>query len=211
MNEKEIIETDQPKTEPEKKKISRLVSNVTVKKKSWLDTLAEKFFGDDAKTVGSYLVWDVLIPAAKDTISDMVRTGVDMILFGDHTTSSRDRRDRDHSRISYSSISSRGRSRVPWRDDDRDTRRREPIRVKKKYDFEDIVIQNRDEAQQVLADLNDLIEDYDVATVGEFYEMVGLDSEHVDSKWGWDSLNRVKVIRVRDGFILDLPDPEPLD
>jgi len=42
------------------------------------------------------------------------------------------------------------------------------------------------------------------------YELVGLDSTHTDHKWGWEELTGAGVSRIRGGYLLDLPEPEPL-
>jgi hypothetical protein len=41
-------------------------------------------------------------------------------------------------------------------------------------------------------------------------ELLGLESNPVDNKWGWPFLTDASVVAVRDGFILDLPPEEPI-
>jgi hypothetical protein len=46
----------------------------------------------------------------------------------------------------------------------------------------------------------------------DLYQMVGLDADHTDHKWGWTSLTGTSPRRVREGYILSgLPRPKPLD
>ena len=44
--------------------------------------LSEAVLAEDVKDVKTYLVWDVLIPALKDTVSDLVKRGIDAMLYG---------------------------------------------------------------------------------------------------------------------------------
>jgi hypothetical protein len=47
--------------------------------------------------------------------------------------------------------------------------------------------------------------------VADLYELTGLESNHTDMKWGWTQLRGAKAVRLRTGgFLLDLPEPQPL-
>lgn len=80
-----------------------------------------------------------------------------------------------------------------------------------RHQFDDIVLDERAEAEQVIDQLFDLVSKYGSATVADLYELVGLASTHTDHKWGWEELMGAGVSRVRGGYLLDLPEPEPLD
>ena len=56
--------------------------------------------------------------------------------------------------------------------------------------------------------LKDLIEMYEVASVGDLYSLLGITANHVDENWGWHDLSASAIVRSRDGFFLDLPKPE---
>lgn len=176
------------------------VANATLKKKSFLSKVGGVFFGSDTDNVGSYILYDILIPAAKNTLSEMVSSGIEMLLFGENRRTSV-RRDRDKSYISYNSIS-RDRS-------DRD--RSAAYRVRANHHFDEIIIDSRAEAEEVLSSLVELIDTYGVATVSDFYDLIGMTSDFTDNKYGWKNLNRSSVNRVRDGYILSMPRPIPLD
>ena len=200
-NSHKRFEIDDPKKDS--KRVEKVVKGQIVKRKrSILDNFSQTFFGDDTKSVASYVLWDVLIPAAKNTISEMVSTGIEMLLFGE-SKGDRTKRDRGKSYVSYSNFyKDRGRDRGD---------RQDSFRARARHKFDDIVIESRGEAEEVLSALVDLIDNYDVATVADFYDLVGLTGEWSDNKYGWDNLNRATVNRVRDGYILVLPKPLPLD
>lgn len=211
MENKKVLKVEYPsnshksKEELESKKIEKIVKGKVVKKrKNFFEKTAEVFIGEDVDNVGSYILYDVLIPAAKNTLSDMVGTGIEMLLFGEAKRGSRTSRDKGKSYVSYSSYYDR---REPIRDQKRVPSRQNSSR----HNFDDIILDNRGEAEEVLSRLLDLIEDYEVATVADLYDLVGITSEFTDNKWGWTNLNTATVNRVRDGYLISLPRPMVLD
>ena len=160
---------------------------------------------DDAKTVKSYLLWDVLIPAIKDTLSDLVKKGIDALLFGEEHRSGNGsvKRDGNSSYVSYSSYYNRGSSRQSERYR-RDRRRRSRA-------FDDIIYERRGDAEEVLDNLVELTVRYGIASVADLLELSGMETTYMDNQFGWDDLSEAAVRRIRDGYILDLPRPEKLD
>lgn len=62
----------------------------------------------------------------------------------------------------------------------------------------------------VLEVLSDLAERYEVATVADLYDAAGLSSDYTDRKWGWTDLRDAQIVRVRTGYLIQLPPPVPL-
>ena len=68
---------EEQKKTSEKKKLDKVISGTAkVKKKSKTGKFADMFISEDARNVKSYIVSDVLIPAAKKLISDIVKDGI---------------------------------------------------------------------------------------------------------------------------------------
>ena len=61
------------------------------------------------------------------------------------------------------------------------------------------------------AEILDRVQKYDFATVADLYDMLGETGEYTDNRWGWTDLSKADVIRVHQGYLLDLPRPEPID
>ena len=80
-----------------------------------------------------------------------------------------------------------------------------------RHDFDEIVLEARAEAEEVIDRLFEVVSRYGTATVADLYELVGIAGTHTDNKWGWTDLRGAGVSRVRGGFLLDLPEPQPLD
>jgi len=194
----------------EVKKVKKVISGrVKQQKKTLSRRFMETFIEDDTKSVGSYIYYDVIIPAAKSMICDLVGWGgfAEMMLFGEKR-GHRTRREGGRSHVSYGSY-----YRSQDRDRDRDRDRREISRMSRaRHDFDEIVLETRGEAENVLSHLVDLICDYDQATVADFYDLVGIEQTHVDSGHGWVDLHGANVIRARrGGYIINLPRTRPLD
>lgn len=71
-------------------------------------------------------------------------------------------------------------------------------------------MESRPEAETVLDNLYDILNKYDVVSVSDLYELVGITPQHTDQKWGWTTLQGAGVSRMRDGYLLNLPEPQPL-
>jgi len=198
-------ESQEPKRE---KQVAVVKGRVTKQKKSLGAKFSETFFGDDTKSVGDYLVHDVLIPAMKATMSDMVSGGIEMLLFGERRGRNT-RRDGGKSYVSYSSYYGDGR-----RNNDRDNRDRGSNysrTSRARHDFDDIIFESRGEAEEVLSHLVDLTIDYGVASVADFYDLSGIESQFTDNKYGWTTLRDACTDRVRNGYVIRLPQAKPLD
>lgn len=188
--------------EQKEKKVEKVVKgSVVQKKKSWGKKLLGNFVNDDVDNVSSYIIHDVLIPAAKSAINDMVQGGIEMILFGEKK-SNRTSRDRGRSYVSYNNYSSNNR-----RDDRRDISQTSRAR----HDFDDIIFGSRGEAEEVLSNLVDLVIDYKEATVADLYILAGISENFTDRKYGWRDLSSASVSRVRDGYMINLPRTVLLD
>lgn len=179
------------------KKIQKVVhGKVKTKPKSGMSKITDVFISEDAANVKSYIVMDVLVPAVKKAISDIVRDGIDMILYGE----SRGRRNS----TSSSYVSYRDYSRSDDRDRFRDSRTRSG------YNHDDIILESRGEAEEVLTRMDELIDTYGVVSVADLYDLIGKSCEYTDNKYGWTNIRNAEPIRVRNGYMLKLPKALPI-
>jgi hypothetical protein len=201
-DEQEIME-EGANIVPEKRVRRRSKARGVVKKKSWAQSIAEAFVGHDSPGVGSYILNDVLIPAAKSTILEMVQSGIEMFLFGE--TRSRGRsRDKDRSIVSYGSY---------YKSRDRDERpeRKRPT-YRDKFDLSEIYFRDHSDAEDVLSELCDLLEKYEQVSVADFFDLAEIDgATWAHTKWGWTSLKRAYCTHTRNGYAIVFPDPVELD
>lgn len=195
-----------PKDGVRPKQTQIIKSKATIRKKSPLVRFREVFFGDDARSVASYVAQDVLLPAAKDMISDAVTQTIERILFGDSSPARR-----STSRSSNASYTPYHRASANYKKSNGTSDRRGDRRKRASHDFDDIEFDSRAEAEVVLDRLYDLVNDYDYATVSDLYDLVGIDAKFTDENYGWYDLRGSTIRRIRSGYILDLPKPEVLE
>lgn len=198
------------KDEVPEKKVEKVISGEVVRRKKPLGKRVMETFvgGDDARSVWSYIAYDVLIPAAKDMVSDAVSQGIERMLFGDVRgrsggSSARSR----HGGVSYTNYS-RYSSPLTRREPER---REMSRRARATHDFDEIVLQTKVEAEEVLDQLYQILSQYEVVTVADLYESVGQAANFTDEKYGWVDLRGANVTRIKGGYLLDLPKPEALD
>lgn len=198
------------------KRVQKVISGKVVERKKSLSTkFAEIVMGEgsDMHSVIGYVLNDVLIPNAKSTISDMVSSGIEMLFFG--TTSGKRNRSsggRDKARTSYSNYYKddyRDRDRNRDREADRD---RDRSKNRARHNFDDITLETRGEAEEVIESLMELVDKYEVASVADLYALVDIASAYTDQDYGWSNLTtqNTSIRRVREGFILELPKPRSI-
>lgn len=197
------------KPAPEEKKVKKVISGEAVQRKKSLGRkIKETFTGDDMHSVGTFIVYDILVPSIKTMLSDVLNQGADRMLFGD-SRSRRVQPQRGGSRYT-SDIRYDRMSHPAGRAGESDRRDLSP-RARANHDFNEVVLASRGEAEEVLDRLVDLIREYDVATVSDLYELVGITGSFADQKWGWSDLRGARVENVRGGFLLNLPRTRPID
>lgn len=197
-----------PKVEPDAKRVEKieLTGKVSVKKRSFGKRLRENLFPGHAEAVGEYLMWDVLIPSAKDVMADMASTFFERMLFGDARPGRRPMQQRgmggNTSHVSYNRMSS-GQPQQGIRQEPR-----QPAPQHRAREFDDILFETRVEAERILAGMFDTIGRYQACTIADMYDLVGLTGDYTASDWGWTNLDNVRVERARGaGYFIDLPEP----
>lgn len=182
------------KTQPQKPKNEKIISGTAkVKKKN----VFMNMFQEDVTSTKDYILQDVIIPAIKRTITDVVSNGIDMLLYGEvrnpRTTAGR---------VSYSGYySSIDRNRFNDRNRTMSNNR---------FAEEDCVFETRGEAELVLTRLDEMIEQYDVVSVADLKELSGLIPRHTDFDYGWTCLGSASTERTRDGYVIKMPPARPI-
>ena len=150
----------------ENKNIKRVVNGKVVRKRKQQQDFASAF-----QDIFDYVAKDVFIPYAKDMVSDAIVQGTDRLLFGE--SRNRPVRSRTSSggngRVSYNRYSKPSAPR--WPDP---APRKAPERPRGTHQFDDIILASRIEADEVIDRLYDLLSQYDLVTVADFYELLGI-------------------------------------
>lgn len=193
------FKAEQKNKEDEKRVEKPVVTGkVVTKKPSKLRKFTEEFISEDAKNVKSYVFGEVLIPAIKKAISDIVTDGIDMILYGE---SRKGNKRSTSDRVSYRNYY------------DRDSRsmRNERTTTNSGYSYDDIVLADRGEAQDVIDRMDELMDAYGLVRVADLYDLVGVTGSYTDNKYGWTNIRNAEIVRVRDGYMIKMPRAVPID
>ena len=181
------------------KKIEKVVTgNVITKKKSKARKFTEELVSEDAKNVKSYVLGEVLIPAIKKLISDIVTDGIVIIREGQSKKGSK-RSTAD--RVSYRN----------YYDEPRNSSRNNRPVLASGYSYDDIILESRGEAQDVLTRMDELVDTYGVVRVADLYDLVGKTGDYTDNKYGWTNIRNAEIVRVREGYWIKMPRAMPID
>lgn len=188
---------EQKKNAVAEKRVEKVVSGTAkTKKKNEVSKFKDVFISEDAANVKSYIVMDVLIPAAKKAISDIVSNGIDMILYGEKGSDRKKSRSCNY--VSYRDYS-----------DPRESRR--TTARSRGFDFDDIIFETRGEAEAVREQMEEIIDRYGFVTVADLYDMADLTQPYTSNKYGWTSIRSAEPVRIHEGYILKLPKAMPID
>ena len=193
----------------EGKIIDPVVTNGAERRKTPLGRrFMETFVGGDAKSVVSYMLNEIAYPAARNMIVDAVSGGIERMVFGEDRPASRRSGVRfggGSSFVSYNKMTGKGDPR------DREKPRGLSREARANHDFGEIVLNTRAEAEMVRERLYDLVNEFNLATVGDYLQLCGITPEYTDNKWGWDDMHGSSIRKIREGYLLDLPRTKPVE
>lgn len=192
---------EQKNTITEKKRIQKVVKSPAKTKKNEVRKLADIFISEDVSNVKNYIFMDVLVPAIKKAVYDIVTNGIDMFLYGG---SGKNKNSSSGNKISY-------RNYYDQKNNGGIIRNNESSRVRTGFEYEDVVFPSRGDAENAKRQMQDLVARYGLVTVNDLYEMAMLSAPYTSQKYGWMDVSNVSVERVRDGYILKLPRAVPID
>lgn len=176
-----------------------ITGQVKVKKKNEMRKLIDIFFTEDFGTVKSYIFNDVLVPSIKKSLSEIVKGGIDILLYGE--TRRNKSNDSGVTRIAYNRY-------FDGQSSDSKIQRAE---VKQTYQFDDITFDARGDAEIVLERLQDVIDQYDVVRVADLYDLVGITSFNPQANaYGWENISDAKVVSTIDGYKIRMPKAMPV-
>ena len=144
---------------------------------------------------------DVLVPAIKKAIYDIVTNGIDMFLYGG---SGKGKSSSSGTKVSYRSYYDQNKNNNTHRGS-------ENSQSRNGFEYDDIIFDNRGEAEAVKQQMQAAIGRYGFVTVADLYDMVDLPAPYTSQKYGWMDVSSAEATRTRDGYMLKLPRAVPID
>lgn len=152
------------------------------KKRGIFRRMSDNIFAGDRATVRDYVLFDVLLPAAKDTISSMTQNAIDIFLFGapSYSQSTRSRRAyggrtdyRAASMQKVRNLASKRASEASYGYTERG------------FDFDDVLM-TKYEAQDVLGEMRERASECNYISLAEYYSLCGHAYDFTMRRYGWD-------------------------
>lgn len=184
-----------------------------VSKKTTATRFKESFLADAGLDIKQAVVDEIIKPAIcdiiaqiRDTIFGTIQDSTDLFLFKEvRGRRSRSGRRVDRGYTSYSDIYKSDRQ-----DGDSSLYRKysgvtDKVVIRGRYLDENISFDSKVAADDLVADMEDLMEEQGVVSVFDLYDMLGKTADFVYKDWGWDSMNNIHVERRGRRFEVVLP------
>lgn len=187
-----------------------LTSEVVVKKPSVGSKFKHIFFGGDFQTAAEYVAANVLLPALRNLLLDSISKGADRLIYGDSIPRHTPRPTGYTSyqpRVQYNNPihrpASTGRAYLPDQPP--------PWQVSEtRKMFKDITVGSKEDAESIVEGLMTIIQAYEIVSVSDLHELVGIPASPVDNKWGWSNLSSISINQTRDGWTITFPPVEEI-
>lgn len=188
-------ERQEASMQSEKKVEAVVVGTAKTRKKGELQKFVNEFVPENFSIIKSDILRNIIVPSLKKAVSDIVKVGIDMILYDGKQTQS--------SKVSYRNYYDRDNDKV---------RAGSSINRFNNLDYDDILFETRGDAETVLDAMNDIISQYGIVTISDLYDLARVPNDNFTlNRYGWSSISGACAIRVRDGYILKLPRAIPIN
>ena len=190
---------EQKEVSTERKKVDKVISGTAKRKPDAARKLTNLFAPGDMSSIKEYIIMDIVVPAVKKMVSEVVRNGIDMLMWGESGRGKTYTGNSD--KVSYRSYYGSN-----------DNRNNSSTRTRSVFDYDNIIIPTRQEAEEVIRRMDEIVEIYKVVSVADLYDLCGItDHNYMNAKYGWTSIRTAEAVRVANGYIIKLPRAMPLD
>jgi hypothetical protein len=192
----------------EREKVEKVITGKVVQKKpNIIKRVARGMVADDVTNVGDFVVSEVVMPAFRNLLYDIVSQGSHRVLFG---TNARARRGMYAPAPGYGPVSNLKTAYHRAREESAPAGPQMSQHDQATHNFDGIFLDSHADAQEVLDQLLARVERYGFASVADFYGYLGVTGSFADQKHGWNDLSTASVRHARQGFTFDFPRAQPL-
>lgn len=209
-NSKKSKTDDTPKQEAPRVKETNPQMNAKVKKKSVFKRVFEEFFVKDIKDLKDYVIFDLIVPKAKDLVSDTIDGVKNELLYGDNKSHVSGRPKTTGTYVNYGGYSYRETPRK--RVDEVARNAFDGTVFISDFDEKGNRVNAKDLAFSARDDMLDISERFPYATIADLYEIVGITTAYTDSDWGWtrETLSRIQLKPTNGGWLIIMPKAVPV-
>jgi hypothetical protein len=166
------------------------------------------FFQETGKSLGMYIVNEVIIPNVKSLIVDIMTNGSERAVWGN----SRPRgATRGGGPYNYSATS-RGYGTTTYPSVGNATPTNPTLSKQNRaiHNFNEIILETREDAERILLAMDEIIVYGGRVTVGDYLQLCGFEANFAEEQWGWTDLQNASVHAVRGGYMIRLPRTVPI-
>lgn len=200
----------EPKDTVEKERLEPVINGKVEQRKKTLGARFRQHFVTEGEGFFDHIVEKVIIPKSLELFNTIVRQtadafaqGVEEALFGGRANrpASPPRPGHTTIRTNYNGVTTAPKPTT--------TAYFQPV-VRRSNVVKDVVLEFREDVELVLDTLRGVIERHGHCTLGDFYELVDIPTNHVDQEWGWTNLASARSREVNGGYLVVLPRLEHL-
>lgn len=149
------FKAEQKEASVERKKVDKVISGTAKRKPDTARKFTNLFAPGDMSSIKEYLIMDVIVPATKKMISEIVRNGIDMLMYGESGRGKTYTGNSD--KVSYRSYYGSNDS----------NRNNTSNRTRSVFDYDNVVIPTRQEAEEVIRRMDEIVEIYGMVSVAD--------------------------------------------
>ena len=183
------------------------VSGKPVNNRSLWKKFYETFALSNIKDARNYIVEEVVVPGFFDLLYDGATRGLARLIYGEKGVA-RARKRGTTSGTDYST----GIKRLSDGETFKRDKRNLDDRVVSISDYNEIELDTKAQAEQLLDDMCEWLDGHDIITVAKMYSMAHYTGGDItDNDWGWASLAGAHTVRSEGGWTLILPRAVPIN
>jgi len=193
-----------------KPKLQKVVSAQPTKvKRNLFSRLVTGVLGPDGLPgLGNYVAEEIVIPAVKNLIYDAIESTARKAMFGRGGGPARGGYGRSYGNAPRQATNYNNRYATSTRREAEDDRK--VVRPSSRFGVDEYIIEDRQSAVEVLTTLTEQADRYNVSSVADYYELIGVDAKHTDHNYGWsiDTIHDATIQPIRGGYIIKFPPVE---
>lgn len=177
----------------ERPKFDKVISGeAKTRKKTGISKMSDVFIAEDVSTVKNHIFSDVVVPAVKALLVDIITSGTQMVFYGDVVNRNKAPGARYNYGGCYNSL-----NHPPKTQETNYTG----------YGYEDPVVESRGDAERILQEMNEIIREYGQASIADLYDLCGITGRPTDMNYGWTEMPGAKSRRIPEGHAIIMPRP----
>ena len=193
------------KTNRPEKTGKTIKGSATKKPLTFGEKLKRAFVKEDAKDIGDYILFDIVIPGVKYALFDTLVGIASQTLGVPISEANRNLRNR-------TGRPGLGGSDRPFKDYAAQSRLGNRERNSRSLNYDrfkvtDVVFEYKEDAMSLLEQMNDICDEYGWFSVADFYDKAGIEegTVYTNNNYGWHNVEGATVVFEGSGYIINLP------